>query len=233
MRTKKPKPIATRKRKALRRTVILAALLVLTTVFDGYKVLPGQAVRYSEETYNLSRTETVSRLLPPKGLRLFPAAVYLSGNENTLLLSGVRFHLLYGWMDFGGSPLDCSKPAPIHVGAWLAHRARGEDDPRAEYLFGRVDDPAVREVRVRLCWAEYTDDQPEYHTDRVITVSAGAMRERGGERYFVIPYDPEERAFHEAHNSRIYYFCDAVDGEGNVLYTQPDEDAGVTWTSIG
>lgn len=233
MKTKKPKPIVTRRQKALRRTAILAALLVLMTVFDGYKVLPGQAIRYTEETYNLRRTETVSRLLPPWEMGLFPAVVYLSGNENALLLSGVRFHLLYGWMDFGGSPLDCSKDAPIHVGAWLAHRRKGEGDSRAEYLFGRVDDPAVAEVRVRLCWKGYADSRLEYYTDQVVTVSAGDMREKDGLRYFVVPYDPQEQVFQQAHNSRVYYFCDAVDASGNVFYTQPEEDVNITWTSIG
>lgn len=236
MRTKKPKPIETRRHRALRYTAILVVLLAYMTVADGYKLLPGQAVRYTEETYNLKRTEIVTRLLPPREMKLFPAAVYLSGNDNALLLSGVRFNLLYGWMDFGGSPLDCSRPAPIHVGAWLASRRVGDGEaiyPQADYLFGRVDDPAVAEVRVRLCWREYTDDPPEYFTDQVITISAGDMLERGGVRYFVVPYAPEEQAFQEGHDSRIYYFCDAVDGEGKVLYTQPEENTGVTWTSIG
>lgn len=235
MRTKKPKPIETRKHKALRRTAILIFLLTYMTVADGYKVLPFQAVRYMEETYNLERTEIVSRLPPPREMKLFPAMFYLSGNENALLLSGVRFHLLYGWLDVGGSPLDCSKNAPIHVGAWLTHRwsSATKDDPRADYLFGRVDDPAAAEVRVRLCWREYTDDRQEYYIDQVITISAADMREKDGARYFVVPFAPEERAFREAHDSRIYYFCDAVDAAGKVFYTQPEEDVGVTWTSIG
>lgn len=234
MKTKKPKPIETRKHKALRRTVILAALLAVMLV-DGYNVLPGQAIRYTEENYNLGRTEIISRLLPPREMKLFPAMFCLSGNENTLLMGGVRFHLLYGWLDFGGSPLDCSKDAPIHVGAWLTHRWSDavKGDPRADYLFGRVDDPAVAEVRVRLSWREFVDDQPEYCTDQVITVSAADMREKDGARYFVVPYAPEERAFQEAHDSRIYYLCDAVDAAGNVFYTQPEKETGITWTSVG
>lgn len=235
MKTKKPKPIETRKHRALRYTAILTWLLVFLTVVDGYKVLPFQAVRYTEETYNLERTEMVSRLLPPREMKLFPAVFYLSRNENALLLSGVRFHLIYGWLDLGGSPLDCSKDAPIHVGAWLAHRWSGDQEttPRADYLFGRVDDPAVGEVRVRLCWKEYADDQPEYYVDQVITITAEEMREKDGVRYFVIPYAPEERAFQEAHDSRIYYFCDAVDEAGKVFYTQPEKKTNITWTSIG
>lgn len=235
MRTRKPKPIETRKHKALRRTAILIFLLAYMTVADGYKVLPFQAVRYTEETYNLERTEVVSRLLPPREMKLFPAMFYLSGNENALLLSGARFHLLYGWLDIGGTPLDCSKKAPIHVGAWLTNRWKGDQEtaPRAEYLFGRVNDPAAAEVRVRLCWKEYVNDQPEYYTDQVITISAADMQKKDGARYFAVPFAPEEQAFREAHDSRIYYFCDAVDAAGNVFYTQPEKDTNVTWTSIG
>lgn len=243
MSVEKRRPLETRRHKALRRTAIFTAILALLCLLDGYRILPGHAIRYTEEDYHTGRTEPVTWLVPPGELNMRTGLFCLSGSDNALLLGGVRFYPMYGWMNCGSSVMDCTSPAPIHAGAWMVSRRTGRkvlDEKtqeetwqysRAKYFFGRVDDPAVDSVRVRLCRRDYETDQYRGVTD--YQIDGEAMLQRDGRRYFACPFDLDEQAFQEQYNSPAYYFCDALDREGNVLYTQDQEDMAVTWSSIG
>ncbi len=233
MRKTKAKIIPARKRRALRRTAAFLMLLAVSSLFGYGKALPAQAVRYTEESYNTGRTQVVKRLMPPRELKLGPALFYLSENEDALLLSAVRFYPLCGWTDGGGGFVDCAKNTPIHVGAWSASRMKDKIDYGAEYLYGRIDDPAVAAVNVRVCWRDFNAAEEVYNTAFAVVTTAVDWMEKDGMRYFIRQYDGDWKEFQDTYDSTMYYFSDALDAKGNVLYTLPPDETANGSTAFG
>lgn len=231
MREKRKGRVETRRRKALRRTAVFLAALLAVSALHLYALFPMQGVRYAEETYHTGKTRAVARMLPPKQLRLGPALIYLTENENAVLLSITRFYPLYGWMDGSGSALDCSDGAPIHVGVWNISRSGDDWRENANYLFGRIDDPAVSSLRIRLCRLD--NETQAYQTVWTVPVSEESWTERDGMRYFACAFDYDYEAFMEQYDSVLFYFSDALDAAGRVLYTQTHDETSRTGTSLG
>ena len=233
MKKAKEQIIPTRKRKALRRTAVFLALLALSGLFSYGRAFPAWAVRYTEETYNIGRTQVVKRLRPPKELKLGTALFYLTENEHALLVSAVRFYPLYGWVDAGGGFVDCTKDAPIHVGAWSVSRMGDENDEGVQYLFGRIDDPAVSSINVRVSWRDFNVEEEVYNTAFIVATAAEDWTQKDGKRYFVCQYDGDWKPFQDTYHSSMYYFSDALDAEGRVLYTQSHEETGIGSSALG
>jgi len=148
------------------------------------------------------------------------------------MLSAVRFYPLYGWTD-GGGFVDCAKETPIHVGAWSVSRMKDEADCGVEYLYGRIDDPAVAAVNVRVCWRDFDAVKEVYNTAFTVATTAADWTEKDGVRYFVCQYDGDWKTFQDTYHSAMYYFSDALDAEGNVLYTLSSDEADTGSTAIG
>lgn len=113
------KQLPTRKRRALRRVALLAALAAVLSVFRLYAFLPIQALRMVEEDHNTGPTGVIRRqLCPAPTVRDWgPQLMYLSSRDDTVLLTGLDFSLLRGWReDFLTLPYDCGEGGPLRRG---------------------------------------------------------------------------------------------------------------------
>ena len=100
----------------------------------------------------------------------------LAGNEHAVVLAPERWTYT-GWQISGPEVLACDDGAPLHVGILSVQRtqfANGTPEPGEDwvpfqttvYLFGRVDDPDIRSLRMELD-AHREDGEPlEVTTDR-------------------------------------------------------------------
>ena len=142
----------------------------------GY-LLPVQAFWEMEEQIGAGDLEVVDRHWET-GSDFFLSAGWLSlaGNEHVVVLAPERWTYT-GWNISGPEVLICDDGAPLHVGIYAVQRSQfaagvpgpGEDwvpFQTTVYLFGRVDDPDIRSLRMELD-ANRGDGEPlEVTTDR-------------------------------------------------------------------
>lgn len=178
MKKEKKEWLSSRRKRSLRRVLMAAAaVLLVNRIFLVGLLFPIQAIRHNEERMGTGRTAVICREWDP-GFR-WDFLAYLTKNENVTLLSGARLTYL-GWMDAFGMALDCSEEAPIHAGTWFLNWG----DRAAIYVFGRIDDPDIAELRV--LWTIEGDEDSEMWWN----VSKTEERvEEDGRRYFLCSYD--------------------------------------------
>lgn len=182
MKKEKKERLASRRRRTLRRLLVAAAAVFLVNrIFLIGLLFPIQAIRHFEERQGTGRTAVVCRDWAPEVFKT--GLVYLTENENVTMLSGARL-TLYGWMDTFGMSVDCSEEAPVH-GGWLAW-SKGEQNSIL-YVFGRVDDPAIARLEVRL---QYTDWKGEEHTALTWNSERADRMEKDGRYYFLFQTYP-------------------------------------------
>lgn len=185
---KGPVKLLSRRRLAVRRILIAAAVYVLITHLTVVGVLfPRQGLYVNEELMGAGHGRVVARDWTPEFY--WNMLVYLSENENATMLSGTRLTYL-GWMDAFGVPVDCSKEQPVYGGYW--YLSRSEKNRRMLYFFGRVDDPEITAVEVQAQYEVYEDGKAR----RMMAFSAYTPQdewmEKEGRRYFLIRSWPLE-----------------------------------------
>lgn len=172
------KKLLTRKQRAIRWGVgaVCLFLWMNLALHVGY-LLPVQAFWEMEEQIGAGDLEVVDRRWET-GSDFFLSAGWLSlaGNEHAVVLAPERWTYT-GWQISGPEVLACDDGAPLHVGILSVQRtqfANGTPEPGEDwvpfqttvYLFGRVDDPDIRSLRMELD-AHREDGEPlEVTTDR-------------------------------------------------------------------
>lgn len=165
-----------RRRKALRRVLIAAAVLFLVNRILLIGLLfPIQAIRHNEELMGTGRTEVIRRDWDPSFHWDF--MTYLTKSENVVMLSGARL-TPYGWTNGFGRVVDCAEEAPIHAGTWFLNWGKWS----TIYVFGRVDDPDIVELRIQ--WTIEGDEQ----SDMWELSKTSEWIEEDGRRYFLCSY---------------------------------------------
>lgn len=172
------KKLLTRKQRAIRWGVgaVCLFLWMNLALHVGY-LLPVQAFWEMEEQIGAGDLEVVDRRWET-GSDFFLSAGWLSlaGNEHAVVLAPEQWTYT-GWQISGPEVLICGDGAPLYVGSFSVQRsqfATGAPEPgeawapfqTAVYLFGRVDDPDIRSLRMELD-ANRGDGEPlEVTTDR-------------------------------------------------------------------
>ena len=172
------KKLLTRKQWAVRWGVgaVCLFLWMNLALHIGY-LLPIQAFWEMEEQIGAGDLAVVDRRWET-GSDFFLSAGWLSlaGNEHAVVLAPERWTYT-GWQISGPEVLACDDGAPLHVGILSVQRtqfANGTPEPGEDwvpfqttvYLFGRVDDPDIRSLRMELD-AHREDGEPlEVTTDR-------------------------------------------------------------------
>lgn len=166
----------TRKQKAIVRTIIAAALLILAFGANFYGLFPSSGLRELEDTLGTGKTDVVAKTFE----KSVSSEIYLTENENVLMLAMSKFYILAGWQGRGRSVVDKDPDdgAAVVAGSWSLIDA--DSDQRIFYIFGKVMDDAVTAVNAGIADA-----------DRTVLQSDGtdAFFEKDDSRYFVIRMD--------------------------------------------
>lgn len=199
-------PVRNRKRTALRRIAVMAAVLFVINFFMHIGLLiPRQAIHEVEERNGTGWTRTVDRMWVP-GIHNFHLA-YLTQNENVTLFSSAYLTIV-GWMPGFGSALDCRGGEPLYAGYTMMHR----DENEVWFLFGRVDYPEIDRVEISLCAEEY-DSMSHAQTGREVRrITDVALREQSGRRYFLVK-DSGEWDYDRDNQPRPWAVCYNAAGE--------------------
>ena len=151
------KKMLTRKGRAIR--LVAAALLLLFyanfACNTGY-LLPIQAILEQKERIGAGKLETVEwRLDPEMEAFLYSGQICLLANSDVTALVDLSFSPLNGWRAWSETLLT-EEEQTLYVGAesfrsiFPRDREPGEPWNEIVYLFGRVDDPDIRSLRMEL-----------------------------------------------------------------------------------
>jgi hypothetical protein len=150
--------------------------------------------------------------------------VYMTANENAILITQMSFFPLHGWSGFAIAVLDCGdggnfQARPI---TWRD----GDDEATQWMIYGRLRLPEVAGIRAE-CQSGYWDEETEmFRILTTTTISGGPeiWTEKDGWRYFVA-----ETTIPDAENGEIAYPTEmtvtTLDEAGNPLrqYEQSDD----------
>lgn len=176
---KEKRPLPTRRKKALRRICIMAAVLfIVNGVQHIGLLLPRQAVCELEQRSGTGHTAVVQWLWAPQIHRTH--LLCLSENENAVLLSDLYLSV-YGWMPGFGWELDCGKPAPLYAGV--------RSIQEAQYYFGRVNDPAITAVEITAYAEDYDEESHAVQGEQIWDLRTETLLEKQGRRYFLLQTD--------------------------------------------
>lgn len=199
--------VYSRRRTALRRILIAAAAyLLITRSLTVGVFLPGQTLRYTEEREGTGWTSIVTRKWEPELHKTH--MLYLSENEKVTMLSST-YLTIYGWMPDVGLALDCSQDSPLFAGWWGMSR----NGQPVRYYFGRVDDPEISRLRIRLEYETWENETAQRHEGASFALPDSAWTEKDGRRYFLMR-EPEIEWPEEI---RKFPVAAAYDAFGNII----------------
>ena len=192
----------TRKRKAIKRSIICLLLILVFFYCGNFGLLPSSALRETEEYYGTGKTETIipyhrNSLIKFTGVGLF----CLSENENALIHHCAKYNLLIGWYRAVAAVVDCSGDSPVDAGQ---HSVSGSKSGSTEYYFGRVNDSRIQRVEIGL--DKGRDGSIDVRIDHPIF-------ERDGQRYFYQGYVPDDE---DDYYYAPYVIC--YDADGTLVY---------------
>ena len=223
---KKQKYIPVRRRKALRRLLLLAALLTAVALnIVPCRFLPSQALRDFENDRLTGRTKVIEVIPRPPmklpGLWRFT----LSENENAVVFSGQRFRFLLGWVYDGGAECDCSGgEAPVY--AAYNHLDYHTIDNQCYVFFGRVADPRIEALEII---ADYSEYQKELSPS--ILCPKQKFYTEGKSQAFCLCAVPELHYNEHGYAIPCKPLLNAYDAEGMLIYSEHIDQG---WsTSIG
>ncbi len=172
---KKREKQSSRKRTALRRCAILAAVVVLASAGNLYNFLPIQAVWDMADGNDIEHPRVVRRFydgtLPVTRFALH----YLVEGDHAVMLCVAGYHPLMGWYDRSYAKVETWDGTGLYAEVY-GHR---QGEAETAYLFGRVDDPAVRHLFLRIT----ENVHGENPSTRTVEIPAADIWERDGARY--------------------------------------------------
>lgn len=190
---RRKKRLSTRRRRAAGCAALALILLLLAQSFlHTALLLPIQAVRLGEQRNGVQDTQVVRRQWEPE-LHSGTALFYLTASDNAVVLSDTRL-TVQGWRPMYSSILDCTEDKPLQAGERIVMLDAGEDAENRWhgahlFFYGRVDDPAIEAVEIRL------QVPPDYETAEGETVDVGyylllnaPIFKKDGRRYFLLDY---------------------------------------------
>lgn len=189
---RRKKRLSTRRRRAAGYAAGALVLLLLAQNFlhTAY-LLPIQAVRPMEEKQGLQGSQVIRRQWKPE-VYGWSSLFYLTAGGRAVSLTGVSL-TARGWQPTHTGLLDCTEDKPLHAGEEIVMLDAGEDAENRYYgthlfFYGRVDDPAIETVEIRL------QAPPDYKAAEGETVDAGYLLlnapifEKDGRRYFLLDH---------------------------------------------
>lgn len=218
--TERKEKIETRKHKALRRTLICLGVLAVFSALHLYTFTPMQGVRYAEAQCRTGRTHVIRRM----GGEKWNEMVYMTANENAILITQIGFYPLYGWSGLAIAVLDCADEGDFQ--ARPITRQDGDDEATRCMIYGRLRSPEVAGIRAE-CQSGYWDEETEmFRTLPTATISGGPeiWTEKDGWRYFFA-----ESTVPDTENGEMAYPTEitvtTLDKAGNPLrqYKQSDD----------
>lgn len=232
---RRKKRLLTRRRRALRCAAAALVLLILAQAFVHTAfLLPIRLVRLREDQMGVQGARVIRRQWAPE-VCSWSNLFYLTANDEAVLLHNIYFKT-HDWWGWSGSPthlLDCTAERPLHAAQELIYEDTGPGKGYHCYgihyfFFGRVDDPAIETVEIRL----QTD--PAYEEAAEETAGLGYLRlnapilRKDGRRYFLAyHYLPEGAFLRDGENRAI-----GRDREGNTVATLQIETTAHTSTGI-
>ena len=206
----------TRKRKALRRSII-AALLILTAIFvSPFNFLPSQSLRLQEDDRLTGRTHITRYMLKlpmrPGGIAL----ATLSESENAVVWCMHKYNLVLGWYPSSGTEADCSGDAPaVAADCWIS---RSETDEHGAVFIGRVMDDRIASVEIVA-----KIDRPTYPPSQEYVSIArqdGFDRTDGPETFCIYAEDSEQ--YYTQPDGTVLGFVPMIrcyDAAGEMIYS--------------
>ena len=194
------KTLPTRRRRALRRLVLAAAVLLLSNHLLGVGLLlPIQAIRQVEERQGAPHGAVLDRLWTPEIHRTH--LVYLTASEKTVTIADTYLSV-YGWISAFGWSLDCTTGEPLYAGEMTMYRDEREGTVCCYY--GRVDDPTIETVTISERGELYDETTKTAYWEEAarLTAEPEDFLERKGYRCFLLshiitdwPYDSGRHAW--------------------------------------
>lgn len=185
----------TRRQRALRALAVLVFLVLYVVLPGRYYFVPSQAIRAAERLGNIGSTQLIYKF-PEEGRTL-------RGNDRGLMACTLQNDVAdQGWEAKYCAFLDCTKPAPFHVG--FCRSLYGAD------WYGRIDDPAAAAVRLEY----YTFNLGERQLKETFVIEKEDWIEQGGRLYFALEF--------EIRNWPLFNFAhsELLDSEGNIIDSQ-------------
>lgn len=169
--------IETRKYKALRRTLICIGVLLAFSTLHLYTFTPMQGVRQTEAQLGIGRTHLIRRISGVKWNEM----VYMTANENAILITEVGFNPLLGWSGRLFCDLDCTDGGDFQ--ATSAVWRNFDDKANRCIIYGRLQSSEVMGIRAEGHWDEESE---RIRTLPEVTISGGPeiWTEKDGWRYF-------------------------------------------------
>lgn len=157
-----------------------AALLtaVLLGVTGIYRFLPSQGVALTADCADIEEPRAVKWFYDPvlPCTRLGPYV--LVDGERAMMLCRTDFSLAEGWQSGAWCRVETWDGTGMYAGVY----SHSQGETRVTYLFGRVDDPAVRRLELERVAA----DQVESPRTQTQAVMSEAVFEQDGQRYFLL-----------------------------------------------
>lgn len=190
---RRKKRLSTRRRRAVGYAAGALVLLLLAQNFlhTAY-LLPIQAVRPMEEKQGLPGSQVIRRQWEPE-VYGWSSLFYLTAGGRAVSLTGASL-TARGWRPTHTDLLDCTEDKPLHAGEGIVMLDAGEDAENRYYgahlfFYGRVDDPVIETVEIRL------QVGPDYEAAEGETVDVGyylllnaPIFEKDGRRYFLLDH---------------------------------------------
>lgn len=193
------KTLPTRRRRALRRLVLAAAVLLLSNHLGVGLLLPIQAIRQVEERQGAPHGAVLDRLWTPEIHRTH--LVYLTASEKAVTIADTYLSV-YGWIGGFGWSLDCTTGEPLYAGEMTMYRDEREGTVCCYY--GRVDDPTIETVMISVRGELYDETTKTAYWEEAarLTAEPEDFLERKGYRCFLLshiitdwPYDSGRHAW--------------------------------------
>lgn len=191
-----------RRRRALRWLALLAFMAAWAVIPGRFRFLPGQAIREAERLGKIGPTQLIAELPGDRGRML-------RGNDKGLMILRLMGTVERGWDAQARTYLDCSKPAPFHVGFSTYGFWKDGDYVGMADWFGRIDDPAAAAVRLEL----YENGELR----NTFTVEKEDWIEQDGFTYFALEFEKHSWGQYALLCSQL------LDEEGNLLANRETE----------
>ena len=201
---KKREKRSSRKRTALRRCAVLAAVVLLVSAMNLYHFLPIQAVWDMADMNDIEHPEAVRRFydgaLPVTRFALH----YLVDGDYAMMLCMAGYHPLIGWYDRSYAKAETWDGTGLYAGVYEHY----QDGAGVAYLFGRIDDPRIQELRLRITEGPYKENP----VTQTVEIPEGDIWEQDGKRYFL-------SALASPSGTRTVYHLSGLDEEGRTVRT--------------